>query len=359
VGAVAFDAANVAGLFGNGDLVYVVENGYGAYPADAYYGGGPTRLTVVDFTDPAAPRQRGRIGLPEGGIRPVPMMADAAIYPYYWGADLIQVEPDVLALIRGDAWYAYGYEETGTSGPHLTVLDLSDPDAPEKAADLTLDTTGATAPFARNGILYFSYPGERETDSENRTLVRYYLGRVDLRDPSDPVPMDPVNIPGVCVGMEGVGPYIFTIDRGWTADGGWETTFNSLKLEGDTALLLDSLDIDGTAPQAIVADGLAWLSGGGYGWYGGELTLIDLSDPQHLRKYVHGLGWSYPRVIGARGTKAFVNVTGGTACYDASDPEDLRLDGFRSHGTWSDRIRFTEERAYLPLGYFGVWDKEL
>ncbi len=359
VGAVAFDTANVAGLFGNETLIYVVESGYGYYPADAYYGGGPTRLTVVDFTDPAAPRQRGRIDLPDATIRPVPMMADAAIHPSYWGADLIQVEPDVLALIQGDPWYANGYDDPESAGPRLTVLDLSDPDAPEKTADLTLDAPGATAWFARNRILYFSYPGERETDAENRTLVRYYLGRVDLSDPSDPVLMDPVNIPGICVGMEGFGPYIFTVDRMWTADGGWETTFDSLKLEEDRARLLDVVPIGEMAPLATVTDGLAWLSGGGYGWYGGQLTLIDLSDPQNLRKHIHTLDWSYPRVIGAKGDKGFVNVTGGTACYDASDPASLRLDGFRSHGGWSDRIRFTDNRAYLPLGYYGVWGKDL
>lgn len=360
VGAIDIGAINAAGLFGNGNLVYVAENHYGVYPEDAMdYGNGAARLTVVDFSDPAAPRERGRIDIPGANIRPVPMMSDAAVYPHYWGADLIQVEPDVMALIRGDSWYANGYDDTESDGPRLTVLDLSDSDAPRKAADLTIDAPGAAAPFARNRILYFSYPGETETDSQDRTLVRYYLGRVDLTDPSNPVSLDPVNIPGVCVGMEGFGPYIFTIDRAWVPNGGWKTTFNSLKLEDEKALLLDVVGIPDAAPMATVADGLAWLSGAGYGWSGGGLTLIDVSDPQNPRKYAHDVKGAYPRVIGARGTKAFVNVAGGTALYDASNPETLRLDGFRNHGGWSDRIRFLDDRAYLPLGYYGVWGEDL
>ncbi len=368
VGSVTSTDAAVAGLFGNGHFIYLASNPYNAYPAamdEKVYGDGATRLTVYDFENPDNPIQRGSIDISGGNVRPVPMPADAnaagaaAMYPYYGGADLIQVKPDVMALIQGAYDHGYYMENGETTGPQLTTIDLSDPDAPAQAAQTTLDAPGATAWFARNNILYFSYPGERETNDDNRTLARYYLGRVDLTDPANPAVLAPVNIPGVCVGMEGFGPYIYTIDRQWIPNGGWEVSFNSLKLVDGEAYLLDGITLENQDHFAIIADGLAWLSSAGYMRDGGGLTVVDLTDPENLAAHKHSVTGSYPRVIGASGAKAFVNVTGGTACYDASVPADLRLDAFKSHGGWSDRIRFKDDRAYLPLGYFGVWARDL
>ncbi len=368
-GEIPLPAADLTGIFGNGGFVYTLSMTYpdrevepaadGAADMAPYYEGAAV-VRVYDFSTPSTPRERGAVEVPGYYGHPVPMMEGIAIHPFGGASRAIQVAPDLLVFVRGDGYYHPPYMDYGTTrGVELTAVGLADPDVPAVVSEMTLDNPGATGWFARNGVLYFSYPGERETEGEGGPRVQYLLGRIDFTDSADPVELPAVNIPGICMGMDGFGPYIFTMDMAWEGDGAPNATFNALKLAGDVAYRLDSVSMDGLRSEAVIADGLAWITETGYMVREGRnLTLIDLSDPEHLAVHEHAVNMAWPEMVGAAGDKGFLHTYGGTACFDASDPSDLTLDGFRSHLGWVDTVRFHEGRAYLPLGFYGVWMKD-
>ncbi len=380
IGEIELGKGYPAGLFVNGAYVYAAVNDHGdvwiddtAGAADAAmppWGEPSLTLFTCDFTDPGNPARRGAVTVPGTAARSLPISGGPALCPWYGGGDLIQVKPDALALTASYSYY-YGQlpdapKTEDAPGPAhgnsiwpLTVLDLSDPDAPVVAATAELASPEATAFFARDSVLYYSYPATPETNAEGRQTVRYHLGRTDLFNPSAPSALAPVNIPGVCVGMEGFGPYIFTLDQQWDDGGNVLSTFNSLKLEDDTAYLLDGVEMADASPITVVADGLAWITAG-YNWRSaGEMKLIDLFDPRDLRVYTRSLPQGWAQAIGARGDRAFFNFQYGTACYNAADPNNIRLEEMRHHQSWNTRVHFTETHAYAPLGYHGLWVKAM
>ncbi|OQX12442.1 MAG: hypothetical protein BWK80_43745, partial [Desulfobacteraceae bacterium IS3] len=136
--------------------------------------------------------------------------------------------------------------------------------------------------------------------------------------------------------------------------------FNIVKLEGDKAVLMSKVELENSYYATFVADGLAYLSSGGY-WWGstGNLTVIALANPETPAVYKNALPSGGFNMVGVKNRKVFATVSGGVACYDSTDPAQLKLDEFKSQGGWYDRVVFTDTEAYLPLGYYGLWVKGL
>ncbi|HAO20291.1 MAG TPA: hypothetical protein DCQ37_07270 [Desulfobacteraceae bacterium] len=56
--------------------------------------------------------------------------------------------------------------------------------------------------------------------------------------------------------------------------------------------------------------------------------------------------------------RIFASVSGGIACYNASNPANITLDEITEHYGYS-RVAFSSDKAYIPMGYYGVWVKSL
>ncbi len=372
LGEILLEDPILTGLFENGNTVYVAsESGYGYLYRTEDGSMMPekmpgVRVQAYDFTDPANPRKRGEIEM-EGstGYGPAPIADNMPLYPYYPEMKILQVKDDLLVFTESGQFYGFPEDEKEPDLV-LTPVDFSDPDRPQKMEGLQIRARQAVSVFARDGRVYFTYTGEPEPGEDGALLTPYFLGRADFFDPANPLLMVPVNIPGICVGMEGFGPYIYTMENRYENDGSSETIFHALKLEEDAAYLLDSVTLkDHYSGEFLIQERRAWISGGGYTTYedGSDrprITLIDLSDPLDLKRYDHPIdaGWWYS-IIGAKSGIGFINSSGGTGCYDASDPANLARIDFLPHQSWPNRIAFDQNSAYVPLGFYGIWKKNL
>jgi hypothetical protein len=61
----------------------------------------------------------------------------------------------------------------------------------------------------------------------------------------------------------------------------------------------------------------------------------------------------------ASGTDVFLRVSDSIACYNMANPAVLTLDEYRSPGGWGNRIVFSGGKAYVPMGYYGLWVKNM
>ncbi len=369
-------------MIGNGNLLYVI---FSLYYNDAsvdgkvapYYYYNYSRVRVFDFSTPSSPKMRGYVDIPGNYYTPMTLQSGKAVYPYYNRGEIVQVKNNILVFPMTEYYYPVYYEkpvddtvsarpfEDGYVEPErfngLFVGDISNPDAPRLVSEFPLDPVGAAGYFAKNNVVYFSYREDIKSDNPELPQSMYYLGRVDLSDPSKPVSLPEINIPGPCVGTDDDGVYVYTSNTEWgiKPEDPQKYSFNAVKLEGDKAVLMDKTELESGYYTAFVADGLAYLSGGGY-WWGstGELTVIDLADPENLAVHKNALPSGGFNIIGVKNRKVFATVSGGVACYDSSDPAQLKLDEFKGQG-WYDRVVFTDTEAYLPLGYYGLWVKGL
>jgi hypothetical protein len=160
-----------------------------------------------------------------------------------------------------------------------------------------------------------------------------------------------INIPGTCIGTDKTGTYAFTINTLWGENWSQSFTFNSVKLTDDKALLVDEVKLGSYVSSSFISDGIAYLSGNG-------ITPIDVSNPEKLNLYNTGLKDNWAYILSVKNRKIFASVSGGMACYNASNPANITLDEFTDHYGYN-RIVFSGDKAYLPMGYYGVWVKSL
>jgi hypothetical protein len=197
--------------------------------------------------------------------------------------------------------------------------------------------------------------------------VRYYLDRIDLRDPAHPVVGSRINVPGILVGAKASDPStIFTVDYQWDSQG--LTTKNylaALHIEGDRAVLLNvPLAIEGYVGRVIVQNDKAYLSAESSGqdsagmyWTKRQLHQIDLSDPAHLVDAVSGAkdGWGW--LLDVVGDRAFVSSGWGSVGFDiyklsAGAPV---FDQFvRTRGWSASSLKRQNDTVYVATGYWGV-----
>jgi hypothetical protein len=381
VGEIAFDQSGYSSHFVNGNLVYIVANNYGTpydrVDAGADFAPYPNEytmsVTVFDFSTPTSPRKRGTIKIEGNYYTPMPLADGTVMSPLYSNGEIVQVKRDVLAFVMMNSYRYYPYyAEPGTDAKTqdgeeffqgLLIVDLSDPDRPELAARHRVEERDASGLFAKSGVLYYSYAMEAEDDDQGRSLVKYYLGRVDMADPTNPESLSPINIPGICLGMDATGKYAYTIDNRWTLekDHSVEYTFNAVWIDDNTSYLLGEVKLSKYYNRFGIADGFAYVSD--YSWWccgeTSKLIVIDLTDPENLEKHETELPVSGPIFLGAKNRTVFLSMLGGVGSFDVRNPGSPELTDFRYGYSWTGRVTFSDDMAFLPMGYYGLWVKNL
>jgi len=252
-------------LFHNGDHIYLLwgENqyywDYGEPPVNAQLG-----VAVVDISNPADP-QMVRVARFEGTF-------PATYYRWYssrainTGDGVVQVG-STIALLDG-AWNEW---TTGEAG--VRVLDLSDPLAPQLSEPVVVHEGNQTMTLLDgDGVIALSHFEEQDGDAN---LVKFYLDRIDISDPRNPVLLPAVNIPGAAVAYSEQTGQLFTMDyRRMTMDGEfecfdlqhydsffWENDGEGcgyylydlvhLQVDGNTATVIDTLDLGDRQPYNV------------------------------------------------------------------------------------------------------------
>lgn len=355
VGEIAFGDAGYSSHFVNGNLVYIVANHYGSEPYQYVY---TTSVTVFDFSTPTSPTRRGTIEIEGNYDNPV-RLGDATVkYPYNYSREIVQVKEDLLTFARVDPYYYGEYDD------ELLIVDLSDPDCPALVARHLIEERDVSGFFAESGVLYYSYALEAKNDDQGRPQLKYFLGRIDMTNPAHPASLPAINIPGICLGMDETAAYAYTIDSQWAPGGNdyfVEYTFNAVWIGGDTAYLMGETKLSEYYSRFMIADGLAYIGRDTWWYYEGtsDLIIIDLTDPENLLKYENELQVCGASLIGAKNRTAFLSMWDGIGCYDVHNPGSPELTEFRYGYTWIGRITFYNDRAFLPLGYYGVWVKNV
>lgn len=206
--------------------------------------------------------------------------------------------------------------------------------------------------------------------------VRYYLDRLDVSDPENPVLLEPVNIPGSLLDFDVASGRIVTVDylleeqsaRSWEECVGYfdgdtcrvyRRRLNTLQLEGEVARLIDTVILDR-------GDQLA-------GNIAATKTRVFIS--RHDRKsgaaMVQGFAFSargkiepLPEVITgspdawgalvARDERAFLSASGALTIVDTTDPEAPTTRTLPMGGYSCRALEVTEDTAYCALGAYGV-----
>jgi hypothetical protein len=162
--------------------------------------------------------------------------------------------------------------------------------------------------------------------------------------------------------MDETGVYAYTIDNQWLPDAEYddiEYTFNAVRIEDDTAYLLGETTLPEYYQSFMIADGLAYI--GGYSWlyYDGGMIIIDLSDPENLEQHNTDLPEFVTTILGAKDRTAFFRMWNGIGCYDVEDPASPELTDYKYGNAYNNRVAFSGDKSYLPMGYFGLWIKEM
>ncbi|MBN2197147.1 MAG: beta-propeller domain-containing protein [Polyangiaceae bacterium] len=276
----------------------IYEYGYADGGSD-YYNRQTMRLTVVALTGDGAPRVVGEIGLEPTGYAST-NRDDSSHY-----AGFVQTE-HALLVGRRTGYYAYD-PETGERAKTTFAYDVIDLSAGADARvvsrlEIPNDLAWGGWGYGAYGCMidmswgWYGYDSgstpvsgdliasqHQEPVEDDPARVRYYLDRIDVSDPEEPVLLDPVNIPGQVLHYDHDRGLLVTVEdrrevlaelpnyqacdnldplASWEYDEGayeangydWENTpgacvrwhrrLNSLRLDGDVARRVSVLDLD-------------------------------------------------------------------------------------------------------------------
>ncbi len=212
-------------IFANGNYLYLIwgENyWYWDYYTEDTEGGEPipeeertpTKLAVFDVSNPAAPELVSLTGIPHQ------MPWQRGPWSYWYtvesGDNVVQVGAAIV--VKTDTysrWWWWGYDgDQQEERPELYVIDVSVPEAPE--VSFTQNYTenvgyGALLVKGDHVVTSFHAPVPGEPDG----VVAFYMHRLDVSNPAQPVWTEPVNIPGSLVEFNPSTNRIISVDYQW------------------------------------------------------------------------------------------------------------------------------------------------
>ncbi|MFZ5897499.1 MAG: beta-propeller domain-containing protein [Myxococcota bacterium] len=330
-----------------------------------------TRVQVIDRSG-AQPKLRGAIDLPE-------------TYGYnhwgwgwgYWGCFAWDWYYGSQAVQAGNVLAFQTYEPNADWSQvtqALVTVNLSNPDQPVMGRTNIVNNSrwwwGNLRAFGdRLYATHYEYVTEPFYDSANNVwnpgTVRYFLDRIDLSDPKQPVVGARINVPGFLVGASETNPnLIYTIDYRWYGNHSGNELAVSL-LEGNLAYYQGGVSIPGYVGDVFVRGDRAYFTvqeyienPNGSSTSRNQLYQADLSDPAHpsLATSTPSEGWGW--MLDVQGDRAFVQSGWNDAGLDiyklnASEPPTFEQT-VRVRGWYAGSLSREGSDVYLSTGYWGT-----
>ena len=338
----------------------------------------PATLSVVDLSQPTAPRLRGSIELGELGYGGGCWAEGDAVGPGFWGggcggAETVQVDGSLVAIHKSGyckRWDPMGSTCAEQVPNEIDVVDLSNPDAPVIASQTRFDEADWMYGMKAEGrTLYVTHYESFQVGQSWR--ARYYLDRLDLSNPAAPEVLRKINVPGELLGTSADGSVLYTTEHWYDYDA--QTGIGSSRLfvhaldldrQAGVAYLRDTVALFGDASRVALAGSHAYAVVQHYdpqtGRSTAELASLDLGNPDDLRvslRRVDGGGRYWWGDVTIAGSRMFLANGDGLAIYSLEDPMAPRFETFhRTRGYWygGTSLVVDGDRAFLPSGYQGV-----
>lgn len=357
-------AMNVTYQIRAGDFISVIGNDQST---------GAQLISTADFSDPLKPRWRGTYRLSDeiqhiysGAYR-----GYWSFYDYYWNPNAgmpleSQLLPATTRTVKGDPNGRRYYENT------LRLIDLRNPDAPGLASgSLGMPDYPFINKVAHGKVLYSTHtePALDANGNPKQYHERYFLDRVDASDPAALKLLPKVNIPGRLVDVDSAGKLLYTVDYQWDEHGQRRNSFNSLRLDNDTATLVSVLPVGDEIDRAKYLDRELWLSTHSYPWYGRNddspdsrqpytrLTRLRFDEQGNVSSTdEHDVSGYHFDLLDIEGTKVYLasSYPTGLLILDAADfANPTILGASRTVGYVSKLVR-EGDYLYLPMGSYGV-----
>ena len=271
-------------------------------------------------------------------------------YPYYWNYDAGALAFDLDGTIGLRCTAAtfdpvYG-EDTAYQG-----IALVDVETGEHTATAGLGYSHMDSVDVSGGKLYIGTAVPVDVEGGVPNAVAHYVRELDIaRGSEGPA----ANVPGSFVQYDAGNDLLVLRDYQWDLFYNVTSSVTTVDWDGgDSAALLDTQEL----PQYV------WeLVGGGNALYfGGYSTQYDVTQIAIGDDGALGLGepvavsQSWVRLLGARGAELYLGVGGGAIARYGFDEDGQGLLGplVETMGMPLS-LRFGDDRAYAPMGYFGL-----
>ncbi|WP_455391834.1 beta-propeller domain-containing protein [[Eubacterium] cellulosolvens] len=408
---------NLNRIFINGNYLYIICNDY-SYESETNRG----MLLVYDYSEPTTPTLKN--------IFEMKYYNGDTYYGYYYGYyydgyynpvqglsdySFVQVDDDLIIYHPNPEWDdKYYYAEEGepvekketyepeptpdgnsttrssrTDGltEKLYIIDVSNPAEPVDISNVIITNTLRISGMHANGAFVYLTQYEDISSYDNsykwRYEIKYYITIVDLSIPAEPKVMGPINIPGTFLGASNDGSVVYTRTSEYDEEYNWEQTLNILKMNEDTATLVNAIDLGENYANIVVSDttiliGYTEYSWGGY-YYEDEIyildgavprtdkliepvintkiQIVDAKDPKNVRlKATLGLN-NYGNIYKFENNKLYIQLTdaNGLLIYDISDLGTPVFLGYYPVQGWINSLRESSTgRIYLACGWYGV-----
>ncbi len=219
-------------------------------------------LVSIDLTDPYLPYESGgcTFSIPSEDI---PSLNSEGNY-YSNGSSVLMF--DMCFSPYPTSYGSYEFENPILVDEGLLVLfvegrlysiDLSSPGRPTVASVVAVSCDPVEDIRAAGRMVYLTDREETRQllDRSGRTYYKFYLHRVDLTDPSRPLRLPDVNIPGVPLGTDATGEYLYTKASWWLGDDdGYATTINVVRLGLGVATLESAFEPGSYSDLVIEGD---------------------------------------------------------------------------------------------------------
>jgi hypothetical protein len=346
-------AAPYARMFRDGDTIWLLArdygNGTGSNP------NGTAWVQAVDISNPAAPKLRGKLDLAPDSVG-------------YWGwgwwswgyGDEAAMVGHTLAMHR--SYWSYWEDCWGCNSQQkpdqVTILDLSNPDAPRLAS--TVDLGGSSWSWGLHASGNFAWITHFEWVPLTRGgQVRYYVDRIDLSNPSAPRLLPKVNVPGVFFAASPDGKRVYTQEVTWSSS--WRTTttwLEELELTGrGTARLTAVTGLNGYPGGAVVNGGHAYVQTWDWSGNANKTTLSSLKMDGLGLESSQNVSSQWAWLMKGAGGKLFLSAgwyDSGILIYDLANPAQPAFDTFVRTEGYVEDVVVDGHTAYLPSGYYGV-----
>ena len=389
----------VSNVFATGSTITLVRSGWD------YQGQKPvTRLDLIDLSDASKPKASGHVDL------------DFNMYSwgYYGditsGSNVVQVGSTlVFRSVPNPVWYDPNnpsqFEAAG-----LEIVDLADPKNPVRKSVTLPSGYGHTNLLADGHDIVLSH---WVPDLQDPSKVRFYVDRVDVSDPANPVVRAAVNVPGALVAVDGPSGRAMTLDYkvvevddvlssdcwyafgysaqwqpkdpnasdSWQKPGtcyGMHRTFKLCDVDAGKATLISQTDLpDGVyLGQLLLGDDRVFGIQSpnyyyGYGYAGGGDAAYDapanfdtpklfavggMRDGQ-LQQVTHQLAqneWVYPAAVLAKKVVTTGYGSPAIGLFDTTDLAKATYGVVEELPAWVSNVTIDGESAICSMGFWGV-----